>query len=346
MKSIFLKLAVVLSGVTVAWAQDPAPKAKFSLEELFPDKVVAKGKGFEIKSSQVEKEFTEFKTSMAAQGRVVPEDQRRDFEAKILERLSISKILDTKATAEDRAKATESVDKYIAELRKRAASEESFRRQVEATGLTPEQFRQKIVERAVIEEVFNREVKASLKASDEEIKKFYEDNKAKFMEPEAVKVSHILRLVVDMTKPGPGGVPAEMPTEKKAAQRELADNILKRLKAGEDFAKLATEFSEDPGSKERGGVMVIARGQMSSDFEAAVFALGANQISEVITSKYGYHILRVDERLPAKQFTLEETKGRIREHLIQQEAEKLLPGYVERLKKEAGLEILDARYKP
>lgn len=340
----FLPTLLLAAGLN-ALAAEPEAKPRFTLDELFPDKVVARGKGFEIKTSQIEKEFTEFKTSMAAQGRAVAEDQRREFEGKILERLAISKILDIKATAEDRAKASDAVDKYIAELKKRAASEESFKRQVEATGFTPEQFRQKIVDRAVIEEVFNREVKTSLKASEDDIKKFYEANLNKFKEPEAVKVSHILRLAVDMTTPGPGGAPAEMPADKKQAQRELAESLLKRLKAGENFAKLATEFSEDPGSKDRGGMMIIPRGQMSPDFESAVFALGANQISDIITSKYGYHIVRVDERLPAKQFSLEDTRERIREHLIQQEAEKLLPGYVERLKKEAGFEILDSRYK-
>ena len=82
---------------------------------------------------------------------------------------------------------------------------------------------------------------------------------------------------------------AELPEDQKKAKRKLADDLLKRARAGEDFAKLAKEYSEDPGSKEKGGEYPpFPRGQMVPEFEAAAFSLNTNQVSDVVTTSYGY----------------------------------------------------------
>ena len=79
------------------------------------------------------------------------------------------------------------------------------------------------------------------------------------------------------------------------------EGLLKRARAGEDFAKLAKEYSEDPGSKDKGGEYKFPRGQMVPEFEAAAFSLGTNQVSDIVTTRFGYHIIKLSEKIPARK---------------------------------------------
>lgn len=124
--------------------------------------------------------------------------------------------------------------------------------------------------------------------------------------------------------------------------------VLVLAKKGGDFAKLVAEYSEDNRSKEKAGEYVFPRGQFrdAPEFEAAAFSLPVNQVSELITSQYGFHIVKVAERIPAKKTEFAKVEDKIRDFLAQQEADKQMPAYLERVKKEAGVEILKAKPKP
>ncbi|MBI3191415.1 MAG: peptidylprolyl isomerase, partial [Pedosphaera parvula] len=138
----------------------------------------------------------------------------------------------------------------------------------------------------------------------------------------------------------------ELPEAVVRKKRETIDRLLTRARAGEDFAKLARENTEDKGTKDKGGEVVFPRGVIGSvEFESAAFALGVNQISEVLTSKYGFHIVKLLEKMPAKMVPYAEVSARIKEALLQQEVQKRLPDYLAKLKQEAGVEILDASLK-
>ena len=110
--------------------------------------------------------------------------------------------------------------------------------QLKSMGLTQEQFRAKMLEDAVAEAVLRRELKVNV--SDADAKKFYDDNPAKFEQPEMVRASHILLMTIDPT------TRAELSEAQKAAKHKQIEDLLKRARDGEDFAKLAKENSEDP----------------------------------------------------------------------------------------------------
>jgi parvulin-like peptidyl-prolyl isomerase len=186
---------------------------------------------------------------------------------------------------------------------------------------------------------------------EDESKKYYEDNPAKFEEPERVRAAHILLGTKD---PATG---ADLPEDKKAAKRKQMDDLLKRAKGGEDFGKLAKEYSEDPGSKEKGGEYTFPRGQMVPEFESAAFSLNTNQVSDIVNTSFGYHIIKLYEKLPARKeaFNGLETKTiypkpdgqkiTIKEVLNDQSMQKAFPDYMRKIRKEAGVEILDDKLK-
>ena len=137
-----------------------------------------------------------------------------------------------------------------------------------------------------------------------------------------------------------------MSKEVKEAKHKQMEDILKRARSGEDFAKLAKEYSEDPGSKDNGGEYIFPRGQMVPEFEAAAFSLNTNQISDIVTTQYGYHIIKLSEKIPARKIELATVADRVKQSLVLQAIQKQFPAYYAKIKKGAGVEILDERLKP
>jgi len=239
----------------------PAPK----ITDLFPDVVVAKGKGIEVKRSQVDDAMTGLKSALAARGQPLTSDDIARAEPQVLERLIQIQLLCAKATESDKVEGKETTDKRLDDMRNRLGNEENLNRQLKSVGTTQDELRTKMMQETTAEVVLERELKVNV--TDQDVKKFYEDNPAKFEQPEMVRASHIL-LSTRSTE-----INKELPEEQKISKHKLAQDLLKRARAGEDFAKLAKEYSEDPGSKDNGGEYKFPRGQMAPEFEAAAFSL-------------------------------------------------------------------------
>ena len=149
--------------------------------------------------------------------------------------------------------------------------------------------------------------------------------------------------------------PTPLSTNMIAAKRKQIDDLLKQIKGGADFATLARQYSEDPGSKANGGELPkFGRGDMVPEFEAAAFALSPGQVSEVVTSPYGFHIIKLLDKSPAKKYgfgdPIPEANNQTPAIICQNglEADKmkeLAPPYVEKLRADLKVEILDPTLK-
>jgi peptidyl-prolyl cis-trans isomerase C len=330
-----LALAVAgMGGATLGQAQTNAPATKPAA--LFADTVVAKGKGFEIKRSQLDEAVISFKANLAARGQNVPPEHAAMLEQQMLDQLIRLQLILGHATDADRTAGKALAAKRLENIKTRAGSEENLGRQLKSVGMSLEDLSKKIGEEAVAETAVEREL--SVKVTDDEIKKFYEENPGKFEKPEQVRASHVLLSIKDAT----GG---DLPEDKKKEKRAVAEDVLKRAKSGEDFAKLAKEYSEDPGSKEKGGEYTFGRGAMVPEFESAAFSLKTNQVSDIVTTQFGYHIIKLSEKIPAKKVELAEASDDIKDFLKQTALQKQLPAYLEKLKSEAKVEILDEKLK-
>jgi peptidyl-prolyl cis-trans isomerase D len=155
-----------------------------------------------------------------------------------------------------------------------------------------------------------QKVKASLSIDDDAITKYYESHMPEYQVPKQVHARHIL------IKTDPTGDSA-----KKEEARKKAEDLLKRVKAGEDFTKLAAEFSQDPGSATKGGDLgYFGRGRMTPNFEKAAFALEKGAISDVVETPFGYHIIKVEDVQEARTKPIDEVKPEIRAKLLDGEA--------------------------
>ncbi|HEV2207359.1 MAG TPA: peptidylprolyl isomerase [Verrucomicrobiae bacterium] len=304
--------------------------------ELFPDTVVAKGKGFEIKRSQLDDEVIRIKSQFLARGTPLPADRAAMLERQVLDQLIQLQIVKTKATVEDRAAAQKQADKLLEEA-KGQLGEQGFDMRLKAMGLTKDQLMDKWLDGEIAKIVLTRELKINI--TDDDIKKFYNDNPSQFEDPEMVRASHILLSTRDQA------TNTELSDAQKAAKHKLAEDLLKRARAGEDFAKLASQYSEDPGSKDKGGEYKFPRGQMVKEFEDAAFALKPGQVSDIVTTQFGYHIIKLSEKIPAKKHDLAESSSKIRDYLVQTALQKQGPPYLEQLRKQADVQILDEKLK-
>jgi parvulin-like peptidyl-prolyl isomerase len=313
---------------------------------VFADRVVAKGKDFEVKQSQLDESFSLLKANASASGQTIPEDRRDFYLARILDRLISTKLLVARATAPDKTKASEAADKFLADAKRQMSSEEMFRLQLKAMGLTPEVFRARILEQAVCDEVIAREVRSGIKITDADAKKYYDENPKQFEQPEQVRAAHVLIGTKDPadTNPNPSAK-RDLPAAEKEVKKKLAENVLARARKGEDFAKLAREFSDDPGSKDKGGEYTFPRGQMVPEFEAAAFGGQAGQVSDLVTTLFGYHIIKVLEKIPARKLELAGVSDKIKKQLEEERLQTQMPGYLQKLREEAKVEILDASLK-
>jgi parvulin-like peptidyl-prolyl isomerase len=142
------------------------------------------------------------------------------------------------------------------------------------------ELRTKVGQESIAQAVLSRELNVTV--TDAEVKQFYDEHPADFERPEMTHVRHILLMTLDPITHTP------LSDDLQKAKRKQADDLLKRIRDGADFATLAKQYSEDPMSKDNGGELPgFARGQMVPEFEAAAFSLTNNQVSDIVTSALG-----------------------------------------------------------
>ena len=351
--NLILSAALVAGVISASAATQPAPapatagtnsSPEAAMKALFGDPVIVKAKGFDIKQSELDQILTGAKANAAAQGQQLPPE----FTVAILNQLVTIQSLLQKATDADRAAGkAESDDQYV-KLLKRFGSAEALERQLKAVGMTVEELRAKATQEAVAKATLKREL--NIKVTEAETKAFYDKHTADFEQPEAAHVRHILLMTVDpASRP-----PTPLSTNAIAAKRKQIDDILKQIRAGGDFAALAEKYSEDPGTKVNGGELPeFTRGQMVPEFESTAFSMSSNQVSEVVTTQFGYHIIKMINLTPAKKFAFTDTLPQISKTVAEickseveaQKIKELAPDYIKKLRSEMNVEIVDPSLK-
>jgi parvulin-like peptidyl-prolyl isomerase len=352
MKLIFpAALAALILGTCSAWAAanpsstNAAPavamadtNAAPTMASLFGDPVIAKGKGVEVKQSALDEVVLGIKSAAAARNQTIPPQQLMGIESQMLNRLIQIQLLLQKSTDADKAAGAAKAEQQLTNLLARAGSQAAFDRQLKAVGMSPTELRTKITQEATATATLTRELGVTI--TDVEATNFYAAHPTDFEQPETVHVRHILLLTIDPVTHAP------LTADQIAAKRKQIDDILKRAKAGEDFALLATQYSEDPGSKDNGGDLPpFGHGEMVPQFEAAAFSMKTNTISDVVTTDYGFHIIKLLEITPAQTVPYAKVTDKIKDYLVQQKTEKLAPVYLAGLTKDADVQILDPDLK-
>ena len=203
---------------------------------------------------------------------------------------------------------TDEVNKAFNNLKKNIDSDEEYEKKLEDLGISDKCIKNQ-VEKTLIIQKYAENFDKNVKITDEEMKKYYEEHKKDYYKDE-VKASHILISTVD-----DNGNPLSEAKKKEAKKK--AEEVLKKAKSGEEFSELAKEYSDDPGSAANGGDLgYFTKGQMVQPFEEAAFSLKPGEISGLVESEYGYHIIKVYDKID-EQLPFDDVKDEIKNTLIQ-----------------------------
>jgi peptidyl-prolyl cis-trans isomerase C len=266
----------------------------------------------------------------ALQAGRVPPDQRAAAYRQALDQLVMRELVMQEAQARKIAPDEAAVEREYNQARAQFKTPQEWARFLSSSGFDETGFRTELRSRQMVDAFVRQETEKHPPAavSDADAKAFYDQNPTLFDSGERVRASHILIRVPEGAAPGV-----------KKAKRAQAEAALARVRKGDDFAAMAREVSEDPGSGPRGGDLgPFGKGQMVPPFEQAAFALQAGQVSGLVESPFGYHIIKVHERMPASKVPFETVKGRIRDHLAQTQRDKAVNDLVQGLKAKAKIE--------
>ncbi len=224
---------------------------------------------------------------------------------------------------------SDKIDQEIRQISQQFPSQADFQKALQSQGVTQAELRKSIADRMEIQQLMDSATKEVPAPTDEEIRKFYEENPDKFVRSEQVRASHIL-LRVD-----PKSSPEQKAEIKKKLEAIRSDIESKAI----SFKDAAAKYSEDPSNAKSGGDLgFFARGVMVKPFEEAAFSTKPGTLSPVVETQFGYHIIQVAEYKPAGLMSLEEAKASIKTYLHQLAKQKVFQKYLDELRSKAHIE--------
>jgi len=191
--------------------------------------------------------------------------------------------------------------------------------------------------------LLDKNIRGKIQITDKQVKDFYETNKSQFHRPKSFLAQHIFipHIPVELQKSTP---PMELRKRRdelsKEAEKKI-NGIYKKIKPGADFGELAKKYSEDEGSAKNGGNLeYMYAGVFDPEFDKAVFALKVGELSGVVKTSFGFHIIKLNETRPPEQAPFAEVKESIQKHLFMEKANIKVQEYIDGLRKKADIKLL------
>lgn len=323
----FLKLFLVaslLSWATLVVAVEPEAKKESVPAAVQPQGTVARVNGVAIDAVELRRA-----KKILLRGQTVPPEQDAAANKQVVEQLISAELLYQAAAKQDIKGLDKEVDAKVAQGKARFKDEQSFIKAIKALEMDEKDLREYTRRDLLISRFVDTEFASKAAVSDAEIRAFYDKNQDKFKTEETVRASHILIGVDEKASPA----------DKKKA-REKAEKLRKELTGGADFAVLAKANSTCPSSQQGGDLGFFGKGQMVPSFEKAAFALKPGEISPVVETRFGYHIIKLTERKPAATTDIKDAKAKIEEFLKEQKVDEAIKKYVADARSKAKIEIL------
>ena len=314
--AILIIVTILAAGSTYLPAQEtPADK-------------VAVVNGIAINRSSLDREVSLYKERSASQGQPLSAEQMGKAKSAILDRLVEGELLYQESKKQGIRVEAKEIDDRINELKKRFPNDAEYKSAISKMGISEAEIRAQMERGLAINQLIKIQVTDKIVVSDEESKAFYDSRPELFKQPEQVKASHILiKAAQDADE-----------AQKKEARKKI-EAVQKKLKGGQDFAALAREFSEGPSAPRGGELGYFGRGQMVPAFETVAFAMKPGEVSDVVETRFGYHLIKVEDKKSAGTVSYTEVKGQLDDHLKKQKGQQEIDKYVDGLKKNAKIEI-------
>jgi peptidyl-prolyl cis-trans isomerase C len=269
------------------------------------------------------------RTIEARAGQPIPPDRRDEILRGALDQLITYTLLSQESKNRGIKIDEKEIEEKMGQLRAQFPTQEAFDKALKERGMTLDSLRHDARVDLSVNKLMETEVSTVPGPSDADAKGFYDKNPNNFQEQESVRASHILIRVDEK---------ADAATKQKA--RAEIESVLKQVKAGGDFAKLAQEHSQDGSAAQGGDLNYFLKGQMVPAFDKVAFELKPGQVSDIVTTQFGYHIIKVTDHKQGRTVPYEEAQGKIKEFLTGQKKQEHADAFIEGLKKKSKIEVL------
>ena len=316
----FWRLLIVLALVTLV---SPA----YAAESKSAEQKVAVVNGTVLKQAELDSETDRYLDRLQRTGRFPNDLEHSQIKKQVLENLIARELLYQESQKKGIKVDQQEIDAQLTGLKGRFPNEAEFKNALSRNNLTEADLRSQFERDLAIKKLLDGHIGDKIAVSEKETRAYYDSNLETFKKPEQVRASHIL------IKVDPGADEA-----KKAEARTKIESLQTKLKKGEDFGALAKEYSEGPSGPKGGDLGFFGRGQMVKPFEETAFAMKPGQVSDMVETNFGYHLIMVSDRTPEGTIPYEEVKDRLQQFLKQQKVQEAIAQYVETLKGKAKIE--------
>lgn len=325
-KQVLLTLTLVCLGIAVFAAQDhssPADTTAITIDDMV------------ITSAEVDRQARLMSAEMEKAGRPVPEQYQSMLKQRAADTLVQLRLMAREAKKLDLKVSDEDLKSQMDLVVKHFGSKEALEGFLKSADVTMDFFTDYVRNNTLVDKYFQKVFEDVKQPTDEELKTFYENNPKQFMQPDRLRASHILLKVEE-----------GISDEEIATVQKNAEKALKRVKSGEDFAAVATEISECPSASRGGDLGYFTRGQMVPAFEAAAFALKPGEISDLVRTKFGFHVIKSVDHQPESQMSFEEVKDRLKDSLFNKDKKEKAMEAIKKATDSSKIEYVDPSLQP
>lgn len=249
------------------------------------------------------------------------EKQRGEITRVVLDQMIEQRLILREARRVNALATDAQIDAQLAEIKRNFPSEADFQSALAQRGLTVNALRDRLRTNVTVQNLVGKVTSVSV--TDAEVEQYFRQHRSEYDQPEQVRASHIL-------------------LESDAEARF----VLARLRRGDKFEDLARQYSKDPGSKEQSGDLgFVGRGQLVGEFEKAAFTLRPGQVSGIVKTQFGYHLIKVTGRKDPQPANLAQVRDQIRAQLLSKKREAAFQAWLKRIKAQAKIKRFDRATK-
>jgi peptidyl-prolyl cis-trans isomerase C len=323
-----LLIAALISSAAGVYAAEAVTTATAPKVEATATKdVVARVNGVDISSAELKRAS---KVMLAGQrGVQLTADQQKELETQAIQQLVSAELLYQSGQKLEYKDIDKQIEAKLAQGRSKFTNEQDFLKAIKELEMDEKDLKDYTRRDLIITNFVEKAIVPKVTISEADAQKFYEQNPDKFTKPESVRASHILI-----------GADAKATAEEKKKAREKAEKLRKDLAGGADFAKLAKDNSTCPSSQQGGDLGYFGKGQMVPAFEQSAFSLKKDEISDVVETQFGYHIIKQIDKKAAEKVGFKEIRTKIEDFLKNQKIGSAVNEYLAEVRKTAKIEIL------
>ena len=300
-----------------------------SSSEAVVDRVVAVVNQEIITLSEVEKRVPPVKEEIVTRDRLEKQERIQGVWREVLERLIEEKLIDQEVKKSGVKVSSKEVEAAVEEVKRRnGATQEELERALAVEGLTLETYKKQIEKSIQRQRLINLSVKVEEKAGENDLREFYQKNLSRYRTNETYRPAQILFII-----------PKEATPEEIRGIRKKCQNVLERIRKGEDFGEMALLYSEDTSNRDHGDLGYFKKGELLPVFEREALRLKVGEVSGIIRTEFGFHIIKLLDRKGTDPPPFEEIVERVKVDYYDGEMEKAFRQYLSTLKEKAVIEI-------